>query len=76
MVELMMAAVRSVLVLGALALVLCLDAGAAGAAPIAPAGPEIASPVELVRRCPPGYRRTLGGCVKKRPSWWSLLLGS
>lgn len=45
------------------------------AAPFMSSEVAATSGVELVRRCPPGYRRTIGGCVKKRPSWWSLLLG-
>ena len=73
--KLMITKVCAATLLGALALLLCLG-GDAGAAPLTPAGPETATQVELVRRCPPGYRRTIGGCVKKRPSWWSLLLGS
>ena len=69
---------RSCLIFGALAIGLGLSS-ASTAAPIAPAGlrgdtPTAADTV-LVRRCPPGYRRTLGGCMRKRPSWWSMLLG-
>lgn len=49
------------------------------AAPLAPSGLRSETPIAsegvLVRRCPHGYRRTLGGCVRKRPSWWSALLG-
>ena len=69
---------RSCLILGALAFGLGLSS-ATSAAPIAPAGlrgtTSAAADTVLVRRCPPGYRRTLGGCMRKRTSWWSMLIG-
>ncbi|HRD78395.1 MAG TPA: hypothetical protein PK264_21065 [Hyphomicrobiaceae bacterium] len=30
--------------------------------------------VEQVRRCPPGYRKTMTGCTRIRPRWWELLI--
>jgi hypothetical protein len=66
---------KSFLVLPAATVAAVLLAGAVAAAPPAPPAPAAGAPlVEQIRRCPPGYRKTMTGCARIRPRWWELLI--